>query len=145
MYRILIADDQENIRALVRTLLEKESWEVCGEASDGTQAIDLCESLVPDLVILNLNMRNMSGANMNGYDSIRLIARKWPQIRILVLSADESVHFARAAEQCGAHGFLSKTQSEAHLAEAVNALLRNGTYFMLPHSVELKSRAKANH
>lgn len=54
MRRILIADDQENIRALVRGLLEAENVEeVCGEASDGKQAVDLCKSLSPDLVILN--------------------------------------------------------------------------------------------
>jgi DNA-binding NarL/FixJ family response regulator len=139
MWRILIADDQENIRALVRTLLENEgSWEVCGEASDGSQTVELCKRLSPDLVVLDVQMTNLNGVSMNGFEAIRLIARNWPQIRILALSIDESVHFARAAEECGAHGFLSKVQSTAHLAEAVTALLRNGTYFVLPPSKELK-------
>ena len=138
MWRILIADDQENIRELLRGLLEgQEAWEVCGEASDGTQAVELCKRLSPDLVILNVPMPELSGVNVNGFEAIRLIARNWPRIRILVLSVDESVHFARAAERCGAHGFLSKAQSTEHLAEAVNALLRNTTYFALPSPKEL--------
>lgn len=130
MWRILIADDQENIRNLVRGLLERqEAWEVCGEASDGGQAIGLCESLSPDLVILNLHMPNMNGPNVNGFDAIRFIAMNWPKIRILALNADESAHFALAAEECGGHGFLLKAQATGHLAEAVNALLRNDRYF----------------
>jgi DNA-binding NarL/FixJ family response regulator len=130
MWRILIADDQQNIRALVRDLLEdQEAWEVGGEASDGRQAIGLCESLSPDLIILNLHMPGMNGPGINGFDAIRSIAVNWPKIRILALSADESVHFALAAEKCGAHGFLSKAQATGHLAEAVNALLRSERYF----------------
>jgi DNA-binding NarL/FixJ family response regulator len=130
MWRILIADDQENIRLFVRRLLEcQEGWEVCGEASDGKQAIDLCKSLSPDLVVLDLHMPNINGSCRSGADTIRFIARTWPKIRILVLSADESVHFAIAAQDCGAHGFLSKAQASTHLREAVGALLGNESYF----------------
>ena len=129
MWRILIADDQQNIRNLVRGLLERqEAWEVCGEASDGRQAIGLCESLSSDLIILNLHMPSMNGPDVNGFDTIRFIAMNWPKIRILALSVDESVHFALAAEECGAHGFLPKGQATGHLAEAVNTLLRNERY-----------------
>lgn len=135
MCRILIVDDRENIRALIRELLEaQDGWEICGEASDGSQTIELCKRLTPDLVVLNPHMPNLNGVNMNGFETIRHIARDWPQVRILVLSVDESQHFARAAEECGAHGFLSKAQSTAHITEAVNALLQNGTYFALPLS-----------
>ena len=72
MWRILVVDDQENIRALVRTLLEKDgSWEVCGKA----RALDLCGRLNPDLIVVNAHMPNLSGGNT----AIRLIARDWPQ------------------------------------------------------------------
>ena len=124
MRRILIADDQQVIRTLIRGLLEAEKiWKVCAEASDGKQAIKLCESLSPDLAILDIHM-----PNMNGFDAIRFISSHWPRISLLALSTDESVHFALAAEACGAHGFLSKALVTNFLPAAVDALLRDKRY-----------------
>lgn len=125
MRRILIADDQAVIRTLIRRFLETgKTWKVCGEAADGRQAINLCESLSPDLAILNIHM-----PNMNGFEATRFISPHWPRIPVLSLSTDESVHFAQAAEACGAHGFLSKARVTMYLSSAVDALLRDERYF----------------
>jgi DNA-binding NarL/FixJ family response regulator len=123
--RILIVDDHGHIRRLVRVLVEaEEGWLVCGEAADGSQAIDQCELLAPHLVILDIRM-----PVQNGFDTSHEIHRRFPQILVLILTTDESSHFAFAAAACGAKGFLSKARATDHLVAAVSTLLRGKTYF----------------
>ncbi len=125
MIRILIVDDHEHIRHLVRLLVEaEEGWVVCGEAADGQQAIDQCEVLAPHLVILDVRM-----PVQNGFDTSHEIHRRFPQVLVLMLTTDESSHFALAAATCGAKGFLTKARAADHLVAAVSTLLRGETYF----------------
>jgi DNA-binding NarL/FixJ family response regulator len=126
LVKILIVDDHEYIRRMVRVLLEAEDgWRVCGEAADGQQAIDQSELLKPDVVILDIHM-----PILNGFDASRQILLRSPQILILILTTDESPHFARAAAMCGAPGFLSKAHATDQLVPAISSLLRGKKYFV---------------
>src|ERR1700737_2809364 len=78
VFRILVADDHPIFRFGLRSLLgSHESWEVCGEAADGKQAIEKCRQLKPDLVILDICM-----PRLNGVDAARQILRDNPTQRI---------------------------------------------------------------
>ncbi len=126
MIKFLIVDDHEYIRRMVREWLEAEAgWVVCGEAADGQQAIDQCELLKPNVIIIDIHM-----PLMDGFEATRRIHLRSPEILILILTTDESAHFVRAAAMCGATGFLTKARSAEHLVTAIMVLLRGEKYFL---------------
>src|SRR5260370_32901049 len=85
-FRILVADDHPIFRFGLRSFLgSHESWEVCGEAADGKEAIEKCRQLKPDLLILDICM-----PRLNGVDAARQILKDNPAPRILVLTSGES-------------------------------------------------------
>lgn len=125
MIRVLIVDNYEYIRRMVRALVEGEhGWEVCGEAANGQEAIDQCALLQPDLIILDIQM-----PVLNGLEAAREIFLHSPQMRILILTIDGSSYFARAAAGCGAQGLLTKSRATSELVGAVSTLLRGENYF----------------
>ena len=125
MIQIVVVDPFEHMRRMIRALLEAEQgWRVCGEAADGQRAIDQCDLLHPDLVILDIQM-----PILNGLEAARQILLRIPRMLILLLTLDESSHFAVAAASCGAQGLLIKGRASEDLVDAVSALLRGERYF----------------
>jgi DNA-binding NarL/FixJ family response regulator len=125
MMRILIVDDYEHIRGMIRALLDaEEGWQVCGEAANGQAAIDQCVLLKPDLVILDIHM-----PVRNGLEAAREILLRFPSMLILILTIDGSSHFALAVVACGAQGLLVKARASEDLVTAVSTLLRGERYF----------------
>ena len=126
MIRILIVDNYEHIRGMIRALLEaEEGWQVCGEAADGQEAVDQCVLLKPNLVLLDIHM-----PVRNGLDAAREIFLRFPRMLILILTMDGSSHFALAAVACGAQGLVVKARANEDLVMAVSALLRGERYFV---------------
>jgi DNA-binding NarL/FixJ family response regulator len=115
--RLLIVDDHEVVRKGVRTLFaHNDSFEVCGEAQNGMEAIRMVPELSPDLVILDLSM-----PGMNGFETaakIRLIA---PSIKIVFFSVHE---IPSTALWVGADAFVSKSSALQDLVLTVNRVLR---------------------
>ncbi len=127
--RILIADDHEAIRHGVRLLLQGESnWEVCGEASDGQEAVDKALELNPDLMIVDLNM-----PAINGLDAVRRITRERPDIKLLVFTVHDSDLAMRQIMAAGAQGYLSKSQSGQEMVEVIKNLLDGKTSYPAIH------------
>jgi DNA-binding NarL/FixJ family response regulator len=125
MIRILIVDNYEHIRGMIRALLEAEvGWQVCGEAANGQEAIDQCVLLKPNLVLLDIHM-----PVRNGLEAAREIVLRFPRMLILILTIDGSSHFALAAVACGAQGLLVKAHASENLVTAVSTLLRGERYF----------------
>jgi DNA-binding NarL/FixJ family response regulator len=123
--RILIADDHEVLRRGVRTMLGTESqWEICGEAVDGKDAVDKAAELLPDLVILDVNM-----PMLNGLAAVRQILRLRPQPRILVFTVHDSDQTMMEVQATGAHGYLSKAKAQQDLIHAVRALLAGKDFY----------------
>ena len=129
--RILIADDDPTIRMLLRRLIEEQSsFEVCGEASSGSEAVQKAALLAPDLVILDLAM-----PNMNGIRAAQEILKVYPALPMLLVSVQEvSTQLAEAARQVGFRGAVTKS-SGREVLEGVAAISRNQTYFAVENSV----------
>lgn len=124
-YRILIADDHEVVRRGIRSLLENHpGWEICGEARDGREAVDLSKELKPDLVLLDIGM-----PNLNGLDAARQILATQPLTRVLVLTMHDSDQLVRDVLAAGARGFLLKSDAGRDLLTAVEAMQRHRTFF----------------
>jgi DNA-binding NarL/FixJ family response regulator len=123
--RILIADDHEVARRGVRALLESHAgWEVCGEAKDGREALELAAALKPDIVLLDIGM-----PSLNGLEAARQILSTAPDTAILVLTMHDSDQVIREVLRAGARGFLLKSDAGRDLVAAVEALQRQSTFF----------------
>ena len=115
--RILVVDDHPVIRAALIALL-RSRWEVCGEASNGVEAIDKVNELHPDLVLLDLSMPVMNGTRAAQY--IHSIA---PHTKIVFLSMYDSQATTDLMKMTGADGFVSKRGDAADLVETIGSFL----------------------
>jgi len=74
-HRILVIDDGDSVRDIIRIFLERNGFEVCGEGGDGVQAIELAKKLKPDLIVLDLAMPRMNGA-----EAASCSVKPWPDV-----------------------------------------------------------------
>jgi DNA-binding NarL/FixJ family response regulator len=138
-YRILIADDHEIVRHGLRAILEaRQGWEVCGEATDGWQAVKLTAELKPDVVAMDIGM-----PNLNGLDAARQILRDNPRQKILFLTMYQSEQLARTIQQAGARGLLLKSEAGSELVNAIEAVQRSGNFFSTRLSTELRGEQRS--
>jgi DNA-binding NarL/FixJ family response regulator len=123
--RILLADDHELIRRGLCALLQKrEGWEVCGEASDGRQTIEMAKQLKPDVVIVDIGM-----PHLNGLDTTRQLLQYDPNFKVIVLTITDSDQVIREALDAGARGFVLKSDAARDLVAAVEALQNKRMFF----------------
>lgn len=123
--RILIADDHEVVRRGLSTLLQThEGWEICGEAKDGREAVEMSRQLKPDVVILDVGM-----PNLNGLAATRQLTQHNPGQKVIVLTITDSDEVIREALDAGARGFVLKSDAARDLVSAVEALQRNRMFF----------------
>lgn len=125
MLRILIADDHEVARRGVRALLESHpGWEVCGEARDGRDAVEMALTSKPNVILLDIGM-----PNLNGLEAARHISSALPEAAILILTMHDSDIMVREVLRAGARGFLLKSDAGRDLVAAVEALELQRTFF----------------
>jgi DNA-binding NarL/FixJ family response regulator len=123
--RILIADDHAVVRAGLRTLLEsREGWQVCGEASDGREAVEKANNLKPDVAVLDIGM-----PLLNGVDATRRIRTASPATEILILTMHESDDLVQQVIRAGARGYILKDDADRVLIAAVDAARQHKSYF----------------
>jgi len=121
--RVVLADDHPVVRQGLRMLLEREKFEVVGEASDGLEAIDLAERLHPDVVVLDLMMPALNGTN-----AVREILRVSPGSKIVLLTMYTEEHYILEALRAGVKACVSKTQAAEHLLQAIREVRAGGVY-----------------
>lgn len=124
MVRILVADDSPAVRRCLRGLLDQhEDWLVCGEASNGREAVEQFRDAKPDLIVLDFQM-----PEMNGLDAARRIVDLSPKTPILMVTVHLSKQLSEEARKVGIRGACAKTDIGS-VVDAVGALLREETYF----------------
>jgi DNA-binding NarL/FixJ family response regulator len=121
--RIVLADDHQIVRQGFRALLEKEGFEVVGEASNGHEALRLVGEVKPDLALLDISM-----PLLNGIDAAREIQKISPQTRTILLTMFSEDHHVLDALRAGVRGFLLKTRAVADLEHAIREVCRGGVY-----------------
>ncbi|MED2185574.1 hybrid sensor histidine kinase/response regulator transcription factor [Bacillus wiedmannii] len=121
--RLCIIDDHSFVRESLHTILNgQEDLQVVGMAEDGEQAVELCESLNPDLVLMDLEM-----PNLDGILATKMIKEKYPDIRVLILSTFQDTERAKEIIRSGADGYLLKSIESRELAESIRLVYRGGT------------------
>jgi DNA-binding NarL/FixJ family response regulator len=125
LVRLLVADDHEIVRKGLRAVLEtKPDWEVVAEACDGREAVEKAIETKPDVTILDISM-----PSMNGLEAAQKIMKQVPQTKLLILSIHDSDLLIHSILQAGVRGYLLKSDATRDLVTAVDALLRNKTFF----------------
>ena len=139
MIRILIADDHRIVRQGLRLILETEpDFEVAGEASDGAQAVKLCQELKPDVVLMDLRM-----PNMDGLTAIERLRRDQPEIAVVILTTFNEDELMFRGLQAGARGYLLKDTERSTLFETLRAAARGETLLKPEIMARVLSRVAA--
>jgi len=117
-------DDHSLIRAGVRALvLDIPGYAVIGEANDGSQLLEMVEQLVPDIVLLDISMKETGGL-----EALQRLKRVRPQSKVLILSMHTDPALIMQALESGAHGYLLKDTTATELEHALDALRNNERY-----------------
>jgi len=122
--RVLLADDHSILRAGIRTILQEiPGVTVVGEAQDGREALDQIKTLRPDVVFMDIGMKNL-----NGLETTARVAQDFPGVRVLILSMHANEEYVAQALRAGARGYLLKDAPPAEIAKALEAVGRGETY-----------------
>lgn len=130
MLRILLADDHALVRAGIRSLLQEMAGiEVVAEAGDGLEAVRLTALHQPDLVLMDVAMKNA-----NGLEATLEIRRQFPAVKVLILSMYTNEEYVVQALRAGASGYMVKDSAPLELELAINAIKAGDTYLSPPVS-----------
>jgi DNA-binding NarL/FixJ family response regulator len=122
--KVLLIDDGDAVRDVIRTFLQNRGIQVCGEAVDGVDAIEKAKALRPDLIIIDLAM-----PRMNGMEAASILSRILPRVPIVLLTIYGDFMGASLAAATGIKAVISKTDSLEKLAVCVQSLLRKPHQF----------------
>jgi Response regulator containing a CheY-like receiver domain and an HTH DNA-binding domain len=135
--RIILADDHTILRQGLRALINMQSdMEVVAEAANGVEAIEKTKQVLPDVVIMDIGMPEMDGAQATG-----LLKRELPQIKVLALTVQEDTSYLSQMLKAGASGYVLKRAAADELINAIRMVAAGGHYL----DAELTTRFVANH
>lgn len=118
--RLVLADDHEVTRTgFVALLAGHPEFDVVGQASDGQQAVALCEALQPDIAILDIRM-----PVLNGLGAARLLQQRMPALKVVIFTMDDSIDHLEAAITAGAVGYLLKDASRDEVIASLQRVAR---------------------
>lgn len=134
--RVMIVDDHAVVRSgLAAFLLAFDDLELVAEAGSGEQALRLCDTSHPDVVLMDLVMPGMDGAA-----ATRALRKKYPQIQVIALTSFKEQELVQSAMQAGAIGYLLKNVGVDELADAIRAAIA-GRPTLAPEAAQALIRA----
>jgi DNA-binding NarL/FixJ family response regulator len=137
--RILLVDDHEVVRKGVRALLDQRSdWEICGEAGSAMEAIRKTKQLLPDVVVLDISLPDLSGL-----DAIAEIRGASSKTEVLILTMQDSGDMATRALAAGACGLVLKSDAARDLVAALKAVAQHQR-FLSPRVTEIIAHTLAH-
>lgn len=129
----MLADDNGPVRRSLRALLEREGFEVVGEAADGEEAVSIAQKQRPDVVLLDLSM-----PRLNGIEAARQIRGLLPEARTVILTVHREYHYVSQAMAAGVCGYILKGRAVEDLAKGVHQVAA-GKFFLgrgLPQKIQ---------
>jgi DNA-binding NarL/FixJ family response regulator len=145
--KVLIADDHEIVRnGLISSLKNKKNITVIGEAANGEEALEKAEKLMPDVILMDISM-----PIMNGLDATEVITKKYPNIKILILTVHQEDSYVLEIVRLGAKGYILKDISPDELAKSVERVYSGEAVFdyglsqvILDDYIKIKSNEQKN-
>ena len=125
MKRLVIVEDQTSVRELLAEVFRQGgTYDVVGEAGEGSEAVDLCLRVEPEVCLLDAKLPGMNGAEV-----LRRVVKRLPRLRVLVFSGYETPDLVREMIEAGAHGFVEKTAPIDEVRKGLDIVAAGGTYF----------------
>ena len=122
-FTVLLADDHQIVRQGLRALLEREGFDVVGEAADGREAVEMAERLHPDVAVMDFVM-----PRLNGRDAAVQIHKNTPATKTILLTMYTEDQYVLEAFRGGLRGYVIKTQAAADLVRAIREVMQNSIY-----------------
>lgn len=139
--RVLVVDDFKAFRQWVRSKLKtQQDFEIAGEAADALEAIQKAQQLLPDLILLDVGLPDISGIEV-----ARRLCHLVPSARILFLSRSADEDVMQCALSNGAKGYVVKLDAERELLPAIEAVLSGGTFVGSGVKAKAARSAQAGH
>jgi DNA-binding NarL/FixJ family response regulator len=124
MIRVLVVDDHAILRDGIRSLLEsQEDIIVVGEACNGSEAIELVDKLLPDIVLMDISM-----PKTNGLEATREIKKRHPKINVLILTQHDNREYIAPALGAGASGYVLKRSGRREMLNAIRQVHEKGAF-----------------
>ena len=137
--RVLLVDDHEPVRRGIRSLLTRHpDWSVCGEAADGLEATQLARELQPDVILMDMSMPRMGGA-----EATRIIRKEVPQAHVIIVTQSDPALVQEQASQIGARGYVSKSTLARDLLPAIVKIIGMPSEGEAPESREEVTSSRA--
>ncbi len=115
--RVMLVDDHDMVRrGLATFLMAKPDLELVGEAADGTEALEVCAEVQPDVILMDLVMPGMDGAA-----TTKAIRQQWPQVQVIALTSFQEKRLIKEALEAGAIGYLLKNVTVEELSAAIRS------------------------
>jgi len=122
---LLLVDDHPLVREGLRScLVQQKTFDIVGEAIDGQEALREAKSLLPEIILLDINM-----PGMNGLETARLLKKTVPKSKILILTMHDSKEYISRMVSTGVQGYVLKDSSPSELIAAIEAVHRGEKYF----------------
>jgi DNA-binding NarL/FixJ family response regulator len=121
--RVALADDHVLVRQGLRSLLERERFQVVAEASDGREMIRLVELLHPDIAVVDIRM-----PLLNGLDAARELAQSCVKTKMILLTQHDEEQYIHEALEAGVHGYVLKNQVASDLVHAIQQVAHGQVY-----------------
>ena len=121
--KVVIADDDRTVLALVKSILNANGFRLVDEALDGNEAVRKCRELEPDIAVLDISM-----PLLNGIDAARCIIQFNSRIKIIVITMHTEPCYILESLSAGITGFVTKDKLASSLSEAITAVGRGETY-----------------
>jgi two-component system response regulator NreC len=121
--RVLLADDDVLVRQAIRSLLEREGFDVVAESSNGREALREAETLQPEIAVMDISM-----PALNGLEAAREMRLSSPKTKILLLTQHYEEKYLTEALHAGVKGYVMKSQAAADLIHAISRIMRGELY-----------------
>ncbi|MCP2072303.1 UNVERIFIED_ORG: DNA-binding NarL/FixJ family response regulator [Pseudomonas lini] len=123
--RVALVDDHSLVRDGIRALLSvMPRLEVVGEAENGAQAIEMVGRCQPDLLLMDISLKDM-----NGLELTRLLGKQYPSLKILILSMYDNYEYVSESVRSGASGYVLKNAPSREIIAAIEAIISGGTFY----------------
>ena len=123
--KIAIVDDHPVVRKGLKTILEENGYQVCGEAEEGNAAVKTVADTDPDLVIVDIELKG----SINGIELISALKKRFGRLSILVMSMDDGTLYAERSIQAGARGYVTKAEASDNIISAIETVM-SGKLFL---------------
>ncbi|MBC3387635.1 MULTISPECIES: response regulator transcription factor [unclassified Pseudomonas] len=123
--RVALVDDHSLVRDGIRALLSvMPQLDVVGEAENGAQAIEMVGRCQPDLLLMDIGLKDK-----NGLELTRLLGKQYPSLKILILSMYDNYEYVSESVRAGASGYVLKNAPSREIIAAIEAIISGGTFY----------------